>query len=289
MQHNLIHIGYRKAASTFLRDWFYFHPALKLHSVDAIAELAHPKDGVEYFVYSEAFLLFKGNDRPRNIENLQKFQREKCLELKEKLIGAKILLITRAPEQCVFSEYSEYIKNGGFNSFNEMKNDVLAQEYFIGYYNLNFVIELYEQTFGKENMIVLPMEMLEEDPHQFVVHLEKSLKIEHFDFPYHKRNPSRSAKQLWAFRTISLFVWSSTAIFGKYRKGLYYLYVKYLEKESYKNKKLSIPISILSIFKSKPAEEMCVPETLLKQMKQNNTILKNHALFDKFSSKYFDY
>jgi hypothetical protein len=288
MQHNLIHIGYRKAASTFLRDWFYFHPALKLQSVDSIAELSHPTDGFQYFVYSEAFLLFKANDRPRNIENLQKFQREKCEELKQKLNGSKILLITRAPEQCVFSEYSEFIKNGGFKSYNEMKDDALAQEYFIGYYNINFVIELYEQAFGKENMIVLPMELLEEDPHQFVVQLEKSLKIEHFDFQYHKRNPSRSPKQLWAFRKISLFVWRCTAIFGKYRKGLYYLYVKYLEKESYKNKKLSIPITILSVFKWKSVEEMHVPETLLKQMKQNNTILRNYPLFENFSNKYFN-
>lgn len=288
MQHNLIHIGYRKAASTFLRDWFYFHPALKLHSVDSIAKLSYPKEGLQYFVYSEAFLLFKGNDRPRNIENLQKFQREKCKELKQKLNGSKILLITRAPEQCVFSEYSEFIKNGGFKSFNEMKNDSLAQEYFIGYYNLNFIIELYEQAFGKENMIVLPMEILEEDPHQFLVLLEKYLKIEHFDFSYHKRNPSRSPKQLWAFRKISLFVWRCSAIFGKYSKGLYYLYVKYLEKESYKNKKLSIPINILSVFKWKSVERMRVPETLLAEMKQNNTILKNYPLFENFSDKYFD-
>jgi hypothetical protein len=64
--------------------------------------------------------------------------------------------------------------------------------------------------------------------------------------------------------------------------------VKYLEKESYKNKKLSIPITILSVFKWKSVEEMHVPETLLKQMKQNNTILRNYPLFENFSNKYFN-
>lgn len=282
----LLHIGYRKAASTFIRAWFHFHPELKIQPVNGFDASDDSDGSLRYFVFSEAFLLFKGNDRPRNIENLQNFQREKCAELKALFPDAKILLITRAPEKCIYSEYSEYIKNGGFNTFDQMKNDPLAQEYFIGHYNYNFVIDLYQNTFGAENMVILPMELLEDQPEQFVLHIEQKLGITHHDFPYHKRNPSRTPRQLWAFRKISLFVWKSTAIFGKKRKVVFYLYMKYLEKESYSNKKLRIPIYLLSFFKKNEQEKMIIPADLLVKMKQNAEILKSCPLYENYLDRY---
>lgn len=287
MKNKLIHIGYRKAASTFLRDWFFFHPSLHLQPYSQEPDLAEVQSN-DYLVFSEAFLLFRGNDRPRTIENLQQFQREKCRELKAKFPTAKILLIARSPEKSIVSEYSEYIKNGGMQTFDSMKNDPLHQAYFLGHYNYNFVIELYTNAFGKESVLVLPMELLQDRPTQFIKELETFLDVPHVEFAHHKRNSSRTPNQLWAFRMISLFVWRMTAVFGKKRKGIYYVYMRYLEKESYTNKKLAIPIKLLLLFKWKKEPVFEVPRALLIELKNQAQCLQTFPYFDSYSNEYFN-
>lgn len=285
----LLHIGYRKAASTFIRAWFHFHPELKIQPLAAFDPAQPVDEGLRHLVFSEAFLLFKGYDKPRNIANLKAFQREQCAMLYSRFPGAHILLITREPEKTIHSEYSEYIKNGGFHTFDEMKHDPLAQEYFTGHYDFNFVIGLYRDTFGADRMTVLPMELLEDNPEQFVTHLEQRLGLTHFDFPYHKRNPSLTDAQLQAFRKISSLIWKCTWIFGKKgRKMVYYLYIRYLEKNSYSNRKLRLPIYLMTRRKSPAREERQIPPELLEKMKSNATILRTYPIYERYLDKYCD-
>lgn len=49
---------------------------------------------------------------------------------------------------------------------------------------------MYSEIFGKENIIVLPFEMLKEQPSNFLHTLEQEFSIPHFDFKIKKINAS---------------------------------------------------------------------------------------------------
>ena len=285
----LLHIGYRKAGSTFIRDWFNFHPQLKTGGINVNSEFCrynYYENKPKYFVFSDAFLLFKGDTPPRTIKNLKKYQQDTCTLLKELFPAGKILLITRSPENCITSEYSEYVKNGGIKDFDELQTNPEAMEYFIGYYDYNFAINLYCNAFGKENVIVLPLELLEDTPDIFIKTIEHRLGLEHYDFSYNRRNPSLSANKLSALRKISSLVYQYTRIFGKKGELLYNRYVQYLGKESYNNNKFRLIISVMTLFKKQKKQKIKVPEELTNEMKSTASVLEEYPLFKKYLIKY---
>ncbi len=286
----LIHIGFRKAGSTFIRDWFNSHPQLKTGGININAEFCRFESDnkwPEYFVLSGAFLLFKGDAPPRSIANLKKYQRETCVRLKELFPAAKILMITRSPETSITSEYSEYIKNGGTLTFNELTTNPEAIEYFIGYYDYNYTINLYCEAFGAENVIVLPFELLEDAPDFFIEKLEDQLGLERYNFPPHKRNPSIPYDKLMAFRRISIMIYKMAGMLGeKNKKYLTKKYTQYLERESYKNQKFSFVIKVISLFGKENTERIMPPAELINGIRKNADILKKFPLFEKYLIKY---
>lgn len=240
----------------------------------------------KYFVFSDAFLLFKGSAVKRTITNLKRYQSNTCAHLKQLFPSAKVLVITRSPETSIPSEYSEHIKNGGTLTFDELMSNAEAIEHFIGYYNYNFAINLYCNNFGKENVFVLPMEFLEEEPEQFIKTIEDKLGLSHHDFKYHKRNSSLPAYKLDALRKISRFVHSTTKLLGKKGEIIFGMYIMYMGKESYKNNKFSFLISLLSLFSKKNSEKIIAPEKLVNDIKANASVLKGYPCFENYIHKY---
>lgn len=289
MSNSLLHVGYRKAGSTFIRDWFYTHPELKMGGMNINSEFCrydYYEKRPKYFVFTDAFLLFKGNSPSRSIANLKKYQRDTCLFLKELFPLGKVLLITRSPETSIPSEYSEHIKNGGTLTFQELITNPEAIEYFIGYYDYNYSINLYNQTFGKENIIVLPMELLESSPDVFITTIEDRLGLLHHEFAYNKRNPSLPANKLAALRKISMLVKRVSKLFGEYGNNILGSYISYLGKESYSNNKFPLLIGLVSLLSKQPTSNTIVPEDLVRKIKSNATVLKDYPEFQNYLAKY---
>lgn len=291
----LLHIGYRKAATTYMKDWFYFHPELRFNfgtfggfsNTSDICKFNAIDEKIKYLVLSDSFTQYYGDSPEKSKKNIRKFQTDTCLLLKKLFPAAKILIITRAAETAMLSEYSEYVKLGGVFNQEELihKNETI--EYFDGFLDYDFLINMYCNTFGKDNLIILPYELLNDDPGLFINTLEENLGLNHYDYTYQKRNPSLPDKKLWAFQKISRFVYQITGLFGTKGANTFKKYQKRLEKKSYENNKFVFLIFLITLFSKAPPHKKVITEEFLIQFKRNASFVNDYPLFDPYISKYF--
>ena len=144
MKNHLIHIGYPKTGSTFLQEWFnqnpqisYSHGALAgFNDIFGIVRLAVNSKPNEYlcFVTSTETISIpqfeagyipvrhgKGVILPS--DSIIEAQKNCCQLLKELFPNGKILIVTRGLRKMLFSGFSEFVKEGGVFSLNELTTD----------------------------------------------------------------------------------------------------------------------------------------------------------------------
>ena len=167
---NLVHIGFPRCGSTYLQHWFGRHSQLYFKDVtlggfrdtlDICRSSVEPmKPELKYFVTScEGFSLpYYGVGR--NIVDLlegaysypthvQVLQANACLALADLFPGAKILIVTRGFKPLLISLYNQFVRMGYQKTLAEMSRDFVAS----GGADYSFVIDLYQSSFGKENII----------------------------------------------------------------------------------------------------------------------------------------
>lgn len=292
----LIHIGYPKAGSSYLQDWFSKHPSFlyKFNSVAGfnnlheLASYAQTTNRVhECFVASsEDLTVWKGNIDIVGLKyvpyDIVGYQKKACQVLFKIFPSAKVLIITRGFESMLKSIYSESVLAGciqTFEEFQEENGNILSL-----FYDYNFVIGLYRQAFKKENVITLPYELLRENPEEFLRMIEDVVGIkERFAFSTEKVNPSLSANLMNTYRKISKMLYKMVqpfpyslqkAIYGFYVYQLYrtkpHPLIKLVSKSGGENEVLSVTEKTLQLFTSK-AE-------LLKAEKLYEPYLKEYLL-----------
>jgi hypothetical protein len=235
MPRHLIHIGLPKAGSTFLQEWFARHPQLQYSSgamggFHSIYEVARVREiECAYYVTSAEELTSPHEDagsipldlgRRRGIapEPVQVRQAAVCATLRALFPGSTVLLVTRGFRALQRSGYSQYVKAGGIQGvharFAGQPGSRIPQP---GYHHrhMDFLIGLYREAFGAENLIVLPYELLRDDQNRFLSVLEERLGLEHVEVEIGQLNPSLSPEELHWYPVISSAVARLTLRMGE--------------------------------------------------------------------------
>jgi hypothetical protein len=221
---HLIHIGYPKTGSTFLRRWFEAHPQLGyiqggiagFRSVHEIASAAFtaPRD-LRYRVTSceglasphpsvgKPFVEYAGLDRTVTAAK----QAEVAETLGALFPTAVVLMVTRGIRSMIMSSYSQLVRTGGdidFHSYCELVGKWASSGE--SYWDYNRIIDVYAGCFREGNLIVMPYELLRDDAGGFIRLLEQRLGLEHNPACNGHINPSLSPVELrwypWVTRAL---------------------------------------------------------------------------------------
>jgi hypothetical protein len=209
MTGHLIHIGYAKAGSTYLQRWFEAHPGLAYstrglggyRSVYAIAaEAAGGRLDGRWRVTSCEDLSAPQADVGQLVIDYEEAMRGSWANRQDAarplLAGlfpdAHILIVTRGFRSMILSSYSQYVRSGGSEDFESLTAGTRDNHP----WDYDRLIEGYRAVFGAERVIVLPFELLRDDPASFTATLESRLGLAPFPPKGDRANPSLSPLEL---------------------------------------------------------------------------------------------
>jgi hypothetical protein len=293
----MIHIGFSKTGSSFLKHWFNAHSELHytnkealggFESTTAIYDITKSDklESLKYFVTSDSrmhcwrILDTDDADNWFNIKDTYEHQ-QKVSHIAKSLFGeAKILIVTRGFESVLKSFYSSYVKRGGVYNCNEMLR-AYHSDYLLPAYDYDTIIRLYMQNFGEKNVLVLPYELLKDDLESFLNEIESFLKISPTANIPPSVNVSFKADELYWCRQISRFIKFIVKPLGdKFSKKIVNKYVFYLS-----NKKLNFMIRFLKKFSNR-TESLDIPESFLRTFRNKGSILKDIPYYEKYYEYY---
>ena len=140
--------------------------------------------------------------------------------LKQLFPDARIILVVRKQDELVESIYKQSLQSGyyqGLNSFlNYRKNKFQEAGDYLGQPNLDInqldlhrYVQSYSSTFGRENLLVLPYELLRTDRKAFLDKLFAFLDVEPF-YPPENGRENRSYSWLSSYLALGLnrFAWA---------------------------------------------------------------------------------
>lgn len=304
MPSHLIHIGYPKAASTFLQEWFRRNPQMQFSSqrlagfqnTSKVCQYASASNTshVKYFVTSSEHFIYPnvmGENVPRGISdadklptynNVQHSQKNICQTLKELFPNGKVLIITRGFNGILKSGYSQLIRFGGRFKFEQYCS--LIRHNMTNFFNYDFLIDTYIKKFGEDNVIVLPFEFLAEDKTRFLTHLEETLGLESFDKDIKPLNKSLSDQDLFWYLWLSTFIYRLSGKFGsKVQKISYKLHLNLLRK----HKLQALVVLLKKLMPHKLISRKDIPEELLYRAGQQATILKRFPIYEPYLKDYY--
>jgi hypothetical protein len=223
MTKSLLHVGFAKAGSTFLQEWFSLHPQLRftphklagLSDVHQIADFVHSHSDRSYrYLVTSNELLGSGGRIPYGCPlysfrmlvdtDLRKGQRDICRVLHDLFPESRVVIVTRGYAGIIRSLYSQYVKLGGkfcFRDYLEAYTPILKQ-----WLDVDYNLRLYRDVFGDDNVIVVPYELLKADVATFVGTLEERLGLDHMDAVPGVRNPSMGPEKLYWYALLSRYI-----------------------------------------------------------------------------------
>ena len=254
----LIHVGYPKCGSCFLGEWFHRHPSFVFEDFKfagfkstsdfckvALSERKH----VKYFVIRDMIFSCPIINELHGVSNINEYQEKICKALYEFYPDSKILIVTRGFESTLISNYIQYVKEGGTLSFKERLIGNMQIKWIM--YNYTFLIELYCRYFGKENIIVVPYELLKENSKTFLNYLEEKLGIPATDFELGNFNTSLPLSIIYSLRKLNIFIHKFAKNTGLPGKFILKLYLKNLDSKKTASKNKFILSRVLSFFYNK--------------------------------------
>ena len=187
----LIHIGYHKTASTWLQRDFFRNDNFGFYSPwkrEKIATDFILPDGLTFNENQIRSTYEEDIDKALAFDKVPVISHERlagypasggydCKKLADHLHAvfpkAKILIVIRRQRDILKSWYKEYIYDGGalsykvfFNSIGP-KHIVRVPHFRYIYYEYDRLISYYQSLFSKDNILVLPYELLRIDPSDF--------------------------------------------------------------------------------------------------------------------------
>ena len=214
MSGHLIHIGFPKAGSTSLQEWFRRHPELvfkpgRLGGYDylwnMVAQSAQDSgQDLRWHVSSLESLVVPPPSNFRDFRTLGSLSARRdhlCRTLQAISGGATILIVTRGFKGLLASFYSLYVRNGGVRSLKGMLAEL--EPVLTTAFDYDAVVRLYGDAFGPANVLVLPYELLRDDPAQFLGILQQQLGLELASEPIPHLNRSLSPAELYWYPAFS--------------------------------------------------------------------------------------
>lgn len=302
MARHLIHVGYGKAGSTFLQAWFAAHPGLRyapggLGGFRDVYEMSRTPDAAcSYYVTSYEGLSLPVRSaggmhldflsaRPAPETRVKEKQAAVCSVLKNLYPGSRALIVTRGFKGLIISGYSECVRlgtrlhlKGVCREFSEcLRTDGDH------YWDFDYLIRLYAEAFGEENLIVMPYELLRDDQDRFLALLEERLGISHAGVGPGRLNPSLSPEELYWYPLISRAVGSAASRLGRARfQRVYRWYVLKIL-----NNRLRPLVKLLRLLR--PGGKITgadFPEEILDYCRGKATLLKEDPLYAPYAAEY---
>jgi hypothetical protein len=193
----LVHIGYPKAASTWLQQTIFNEPKISFTSPwGATSGIA-----VDQFITTNAFRFSPPSTYQVFEPGLKEAARQKLIpilsqemlscdqiggrywskEVADRLHAvfpsAAILILIREQKSMVLSSYGQYIRNGGVHSISHFIGADVGRENSLpgfsaicrlDYLEYDLLISYYHQLFGKNRVLVLPFELLKSNPYNLI-------------------------------------------------------------------------------------------------------------------------
>lgn len=301
MARHLIHVGYGKAGSTFLQAWFAAHPELRyapggLGGFRDVYELSRPSGRTyKYYVTSYEGLslpvrsaggmhLDFASARPVPETGAKEKQAEVCAVLKSLYPDSRVLIITRGFKGLIISGYSECVRLG-----TRLHLDGVCREFSQclrvdddHYWDFDYLIRLYGEAFGEENLIVMPYELLRDDQDRFLSILEERLGMEHAEVRPGRLNPSLSPEELYWYPLISRAVSAAARLGGARFQKIYRWYVGRIL-----NNRLRPLVKVLRLLR--PGGKITAadfPDEILLYCRGKATLLKERPLYAPYAAEY---
>lgn len=248
----LIHIGYIKSGSTYLQAWFDKHPAM-LYKYNALGGFNNTEDlswyaereeplHECYVISSELLSVWPSNSDIVGMRSgiqgydVKKYQQKLCDTLHALYPTGKVLIVTRGYTTLFSSMYAQYVFNGGTFNFQDFFKSMTGSTPDL--FDYSRIVGMYRQRFGTTNVIVLPYELLRDNPAAFTATIEKELGMQQtFSFTKEKINATRDKKVLKAHLAVSNMLYSAVQplpyslkriVYGLYMKQNYAGKLKWL-------------------------------------------------------------
>jgi hypothetical protein len=160
-------------------------------------------------------------------EPLATRRRRVCARLRTMFGDATILIVTRGFHSVMASAYSEVVRWGRTLSIRECVSLYQDSPAFEGWraadiFDYDAAVRLYTDTFGAERVVVLPFELLRDDPRGFLARLEQLLDLEPSPEQPPWRNRSLSVAELYWYPRFARTVERATSRLGTPGKVLRY-------------------------------------------------------------------
>lgn len=204
----LIHIGYHKTGTTWLQEELFNSTEINELDTLSVTETKHSTLAFHFIYDKDQYLLSPFDNNEDNIkQHIEDIICSKAIDNEktwvmshERLSGypssggfdsqsianriknifpnAKIFIVIREQVDLITSVYFQYLKEGGVKNIFDYLNtsyDGMNTSFSPHHFYFNNLIQYYSELFGKEKLIVLPYELLKNDPSNFIKELEKTV------------------------------------------------------------------------------------------------------------------
>jgi hypothetical protein len=207
MAGHLLHVGYPKTGSTFLRRWFAAHPQLAYGTgalagyrdvYDIVRQGVAPRAGVLYRVTSCEEFTAPRRDPGSVIVSYKDpvdpavAQEDICSSLATLFPNAHVLIVTRGFRAMILSSFSQYVRTGGDATLEHL----IAHPPVADPWDYDHVVGLYRRAFGADQVMVMPYELLRDDADRFLRTIENGLGLTHVIVPPDRVNMSLSPVEM---------------------------------------------------------------------------------------------
>jgi hypothetical protein len=292
VQH-LIHIGYPKAGSHFVQRWSEGHPEIE-YAQRGFAGFADATDLARKSTSPRAIRLrvtsaeeisaphpFVGSITEALQQTRPEYQEAACRYVSEVFKDPIILLLTRGFESVLLSGFSEYVRSGGdmiFFTGQPPPPEALAQAEHD--WNYDYLIAIYRAAFG-ERLIVLPYELLRDNPKAFTRELEERLGLSPSETPMDKIYPSLSPIELRWYPRISSLI-RALPVGTRLRSYMFRKYVRSVQVNRWK-----VAIGLLQkLFPAAPVTSALIPRETVEYFRGRADSLKAEPLYAPYAEDY---
>jgi hypothetical protein len=289
MSGHLIHVGFPKTGSNFLRRWFRQHPQLAYseggiagyRDVYAIArEGAAPRPDVRYRVTSsENFTAPHRDTGGEHYSYEDPFdpaaaQEHVCALLGEIFPHAHVLIVTRGFRSMIFSSYSQYIRSGAGVSLEEFVTHPLLDRP----WDYDRIIGMYRNAFGAEQVVVMPYELLRDDADRFVRTIEERLGLAHCSAASGRVNTALTPAEMYWYPRLTRLV--QRLPIGSRLKRVYL-------RGIFRNRFRSAIALLQRVRPGTPVTADAIPEQLIAAYRGKARTLRDNPLYAPYASEYF--
>jgi hypothetical protein len=191
---------------------------------------------------------------------------------------ASVLIVTRGFRDVLLSGYSQHVRMGGRTSIADLFAEVGE------HLNYDSVLELYEKKFGGERLVVLPYELLRDEPERFTSEVEGHLGVSGGG-TLPRLNQALSPAALYWYPKLSLVVTRALSGAGeRARRRLWQAYAVWIARDA-----LAGPARMLGrLAPGRRVTAADIPDRILEALRGRAERLRGRALYEPYQADYLN-